>query len=200
MTLAFENFMKQFEMTGSEKADGYSRDAFVGLDSQEKEIVFKLLVTELPWSAEWLFFLDPERALTVVKQKEEQLRGNSYAHVYKLQEQLVKHSGELLYQKHMIEDYANYADGLKPLVVDAIGRTPANEVTREFFKQVILVEVNASAVARASRNLLSSLKVPRQTESEEQNYQNLMDRLRSDSDQVKRRAIAELERFAFSKT
>lgn len=198
MTLAFENFMTQYKMAGREKADGYSQDAFVGLDQQEKETAFKLLVTELPWSTKWLFFLDLERALVVAKQKEKQLRGSSYQHVYKLQEQLVKYSGDLVYQQHMLEDYASYVDDLKPLVVDSVSRTPVNEATLEFFKRIILVEVNSSAVARASRHLMDAFKVPRETESEEKNYQRLMSELRNDSALSKRRAIAEVEKYGGS--
>lgn len=197
MTLAFEMFMQQYRSTGSEKADGYSRDALLGLDGDERKKVFKLLETELPWSAEWLFLVDREKASVVVREKEEELRGDPYAHVYMLQEQLVKHFGDLLYQQHIIEDYPNYIDSLRPLVVDSVGRTPANEAARDFFKQVILVEVNSSAVARASRHLLNSLAVPRKTEDEETKYKQLIAELRGDSAQVKRRAIAELERHGY---
>jgi len=56
MTLAFEKFLGQYEMTGSDKADGYSRDVFIGLNYRERDIVFDLLAKELPWSAKWLFF------------------------------------------------------------------------------------------------------------------------------------------------
>jgi hypothetical protein len=67
MTLPFEKFLRQFKMTGSEKADGYSQDVFVGLDEDERKSVFEILVTELPWGLEWLFFLDVQKALTVAK-------------------------------------------------------------------------------------------------------------------------------------
>lgn len=200
MTLAFERFMQQYNATGSEKADGYSRDALLGLDEHERKKVFKLLETELPWSAEWLFLVDAKNAFIVAKAKEEKLRGDPYANVYMLQEQLVKYSGDLVYQQHMIEDYPNYIDSLRPLVVDSIDRTPANEATREFFKKIILVEVNSSAVARACRHLLNSLKIPRKTEEEERKYKQLMSELRSDSAQVKRRAISELKRYGYSGT
>ncbi len=195
MTLAFETFMKLYKMTGSEKADGYSRDAFIGLEEHEKSEVFKLLVTELPWSAEWIFFLDPEKASVVAKENEKELRGDPYANVYLLQQQLVKYSGDIIYQKHMIEDYPNYIDRLKPYVVDSIGRTPSNEAKVAFLKQVILVETNESAVASASCHLLNAVKFPRTNEADERNYTRLMSELRSDSTQVKQRAIAEVENF-----
>ena len=166
MTAAFEKFVRQYKMTGTEKADGYSPDVFVGLDGYEKEQVFKLLTTELPWSVEWLFRLNPEKALAVVKDEEERLRGNRYVHVYMLQQQLVKYTGDILYQRHMIEDYPNYVEDLKPHVIDAVGCTPANAAAIEFFKRVILVEANTSAVARASRNLLNAIKFPRSSEEE----------------------------------
>jgi hypothetical protein len=124
MTLAFETFMRQCRLTGREKADGYSRDAFIGLAPNEKDIVLQKLASELPWSAEWLFFVDEQKALAIAKEKEQSLRGNPYQDVFRIQQQLVKYSGDLLYQKHMIEDYPKYIDELKPLVVDAKLGTP----------------------------------------------------------------------------
>lgn len=195
MTQAFEEFMRQYKATGSEKADGYSRDVFVGLEQHEKEEVFKLLETELPWSAEWLFLIDQEKALVVAKEKEAKLRGDPYQNVYLLQEQIVKHSGDLSYQRHMIDDYSNYTDSLKPRVVDSIDRTLTSDAALEFFKQVILVEVNSSAVARAARHLLDAFKVPCETVDEEEKYKRLLSDLRSDDIQVKRRAIARISTY-----
>ncbi|WP_449405884.1 hypothetical protein [Massilia phosphatilytica] len=137
MTLAFEKFMKQYKMTGSEKADGYSQDVFVGLDDEEKKVVFELLVTEIPWAIEWLFFLDTEKALIIAKETESRLRGNPYGDAYIFQQKIVKYSGDLLYQKHMIDDYPSYPERVRPLVVDAIHRTPQNENTVAFFKQLL---------------------------------------------------------------
>lgn len=42
MTAAFNEFMRQYKMTGSEKADGYSRSGFAGLDEDEKNEVFNI--------------------------------------------------------------------------------------------------------------------------------------------------------------
>ncbi|MGJ9416849.1 hypothetical protein ACHAC9_03645 [Massilia sp. CMS3.1] len=182
-------------MTGSEKADGYSRDVFVGLDPQEKEEVFRLLVTELPFSTEWLFFLDKEKALVIVKEKEEKLRGNSYSHVYMIQEELLKYSGGMSYQDRMIEDYPSYVDYLRPLVVDSIGRTPANMAAVNFFKQVILTETNDDAVARAARKLLGVLKFPRDTEANDKYYKRLVSELRSESTILKLQALSQIAKY-----
>jgi hypothetical protein len=200
MTVAFDKFMKQFQMTGSEKADGYSRDAFEGLDEHEKTAVFNLLVQELPFSAEWLFFLDAEKAMVVAKEEERKLRGNGYASAYMLQEQLFRHSGDSLYQDHMIEDFPGYVDDVKPLVVDSIGRTTANPTTVTFFKQVVLTEVNTSAVARAARKLVAALNVPRATDADEEKYSRLVRELRSENIDIKLKAMKEIAKFeaAFS--
>ena len=181
MTAAFSEFMRQYKMTGSEKADGYSQSAFIGLDEHEKEEVFNILATELPYSVQWLFFLNKERALPLVKQEEKKLRGDGYARVYMLQEELLDHTGDLSYQKHMIEDYPGYVDYLKPLVVDAVGRTPPTVESVSFLKQVILTETDSDAVARAARRLLNALKVPRVTEADQTNYRKLIGELRSDN-------------------
>jgi hypothetical protein len=195
MTLAFDKFMEQYNMTGREKADGYSRDMLVGLEPDEKDTVFKLLTKEIPWSAEWLLFLDKDKALSFLKQKENELRGNPYADVYRIQEQLVKYSGDLTYQKHMIDDYPNYVTTLKSFVVDSIDRTPSNRDTIDFFKKIILVEVDEDAVAGASVYLLDSIGVPHGTDAEENNYSRLIKNLRSHDIEIKRRALVELEMY-----
>ena len=195
MTAAFEKFMRQYKMTGSEKADGYSSDVFVGLDQEEKEEVFNLLVTELPFSAEWLFFLNKKKALIIVKEEEKKLRGNGYEHVYMLQEELVKYSQEMLYQNHMIEDYPGYIDSLRPLVVDSVGRTPPNTVTLNFLKQVILTEANEDAVARAARKLLMVIKFPRDTENYDKYYKRLISELRSADTQIKLQALNQIAKY-----
>jgi len=195
MTLAFEKFMLEYGMTGAEKADGYSPSAFLELDEREKKIVFSLLVKELPWSAEWLFPLDPDAALIIAKEKEKELRGNGYAHVYKLQQFIVKYSGDLVYQAHMIEDYPNYDEDLKPRVVDAIHCTPKNSATAEFFKRVILTEVTTDAVARASRHFLDDLSFPNATGEEKNIYRRLMNELRSDGLKDKLGAIRYVEKW-----
>lgn len=196
MTVAFDKFMNKYQQTGSEKADGYSLDAFEGLDEYEKEAVFKLLIRELPTSAEWLFFLDVEKAMVITKEEEQKSRGNAYSSAYMLQEQLLKHTGDLIYQDHMIEDYPSYVDALKPLVVDSIGRTPANPTTVAFLKQVVLTEVNIRTVARAARQLLAALNVPRATEADEEKYSRLIKDLRSESADTKLKAIEQLAKFA----
>jgi len=182
-------------MTGREKADGYSRDAFIGLTPNEKDIVLQKLTSELPWSAEWLFFVDKQKALAIAKEKEQSLRGNPYQDVFRIQQQLVKYSGDLLYQKHMIEDYPKYIDELKPLVIDAVDDTPVSDESIEFFKQVILLEANIDAVASASVHLLRALNVPRNTDEERVTFKRLLDDLRSEDPRSKRRGMAEVETY-----
>lgn len=55
MTSAFNEFLRRYKITGSEKADGYSQSAFIGLNEHEKEEVFKILVMELPYSVSGYF-------------------------------------------------------------------------------------------------------------------------------------------------
>jgi hypothetical protein len=195
MTQAFETFIEQYNLTGREKVDGYSRDAFIGLAPDEKDIVLQKLTSELPWSAEWLFFVDKQKALAIAKEKEQSLRGNPDQDVFRIQQQLVKYSGDLLYQKHMIEDYPKYIDELKPLVVDAVDDTPVSDESIEFFKQVILLEANIDAVASASIHLLQALNVPRNTEEEKITFKRVLGDLRSNDLQFKRRGIAQAEKY-----
>jgi hypothetical protein len=195
MTAAFIEFMRQYRLTGSEKADGYSRNAFIGLDEHEKETVFGLLESELPFSAEWLVFLDRDRAIEVLKAEEPRWRQNPYAHAYLAQEELVRHCGDLVYQRHMIEDYSNYDVRLKPLLISAVWRTPQNADTIAFFKRVILSEADEDAAKRAVSELLSALEVPRTTEEGRQSYDRLRKQLLSDDPEVKLRALKYLERY-----
>ena len=184
-----KNFLAKFGSTGSEKADGYSRNDFIGLTECEKKTAFDYLVLELPWEVEWLFFLDPKRAAIVAKKKEAEERGNRHSHVYLIQKQLVNQCGEMKYQQHMIDDYYNYIDCLKPLVVDAIAQTPRSNSSVNFFKNLILVESNEDALASASVHFLNSLGFMRETESEKKVYLQLLSQLRCDSRLVKISAI-----------
>lgn len=184
-----KNFLAKFGSTGSEKADGYSRNDFIGLTECEKKTAFDYLVLELPREVEWLFFLDPKRAAIVAKKKEAEERGNRHSHVYLIQKQLVNQCGEMKYQQHMIDDYYNYIDCLKPLVVDAIAQTPRSNSSVNFFKNLILVESNEDALAGASVHFLNSLGFMRETESEKKVYLQLLSQLRCDSHLVKISAI-----------
>ncbi|NRR34127.1 hypothetical protein HSX11_28535 [Oxalobacteraceae bacterium] len=194
-SLAFKRFLKQYNMTGSEKADGYSYDVFIGLSDAEQEIVFDLLVKEIPHSLEWLFLLNAEKALMTAKDAEQRLRGNFYSDAYLVQQEIVKHSNDLLYQNHIIEDYPSYVDKLKPRVIDSVGRTPANAATVAFFKKIILTEVNSSAVARAAHHLLADLKIPRTNELEEENYSRLLSDLLSESAQTKSAVMNRIAKY-----
>jgi len=189
MSCMIKNFLTKFGRTGSEKADGYSRNDFIGLTEFEKKTAFDYLVLELPWEVEWLFFLDPKRAAIVAKQKEAEERGNRHSHVYLIQKQLVNQCGEMKYQQHMIDDYYNYIDCLKPLVVDAIAQTPRSSSSVNFFKHLILVESNEDALAGASVHFLNSLGFIRETESGKKAYLQLLSQLRCDSRLVKLSAI-----------
>lgn len=195
MTSEFDLFMKEYQMTGSEKADGYSIDALIGLSEREKEIAFDLLLKELPWSTKWLFILDAQKAASVARETEEEMRNKDGEDVYMLQQQLVKYTGDLVYQQHMIEDYAKYRDKVRPLVVDAIDRTPTNQAKIDFFKHVLLIEVNSNAVARAARHLLDAINFPRSTDSEKANYDRLISNLRSDDTRVKVNALGKIQKY-----
>jgi len=195
MTSEFDLFMKEYQMTGSEKADGYSIDALIGLSEREKEIAFDLLLKELPWSTKWLFILDAQKAASVARETEEEMRNKDGEDVYMLQQQLVKYTGDLVYQQHMIEDYAKYRDKVRPLVVDAVDRTPTNQAKIDFFKHVLLIEVNSNAVARAARHLLDAINFPRSTDSEKANYDRLISNLRSDDTRVKVNALGKIQKY-----
>lgn len=194
MTAAFDEFLRQYKMTGSEKADGYSRDAFLGLEGHEKEEVFGLLVHELPHSVDWLFFVDAKKAFHITKEREKALRGNGYIPVYMLQKELVKYSGGLTYQNHMIEDYPSYTDRLRSSAVKAVADTPLSKVAIDFFRQVIMTETHIDAVTRAALALLHALRIPRDTELEKKKYKQLKDDLRSENVQVKLNALTYLAR------
>lgn len=138
--------------------------------------------------------MDRERVLTIVKEAEQKGRGDPYGDTYKLQAAIVMHTRDLAYQEHMIEDYPSYHKRKKPLVVDAINRTPANETTIDFFKKVIRTETNEDAVAGASMYFLDSLNVANATQRDRVVYDRLLDNLRSDDTSVQMRAIAQAER------
>ncbi len=195
MTRAFDTFLKQYRATGSEKADGYSRDAFVGLDEGEKIEVFDLLVKELPWAADWLFFLDGAKAMAVALTLEPGLRGGGYSGVHWLQREMVKHSGDLRYQQHMIDDYPAYADRVRPQVIDSIAGTPMNATAFGFFRQVILTETCDDPQFRACWRYLHAIEVPRVTDADEANHERWLGILRNGDNDAKQRTLAELAPF-----
>ncbi|NVM75484.1 hypothetical protein FHW83_001264 [Duganella sp. SG902] len=188
MTAAFDTFMHQYQMSGSDKADGYGKDALAGLTSEEQKEVFNLLLTELPFSVEWLFFLDAEKALAVAKEYEAKWRCDGDRHVYKLQQHIVQHTGDWVYQQRMIEDYPHYVGRLRLLAIDAVHRTPANAATMAFLEQVILTETDERALARACRHLLGDAGLSPNSD----NYQRLLNSLRSDSIATKLAAFTEI--------
>lgn len=195
MTTAFDEFIRQYNLKGSEKADGYSPDVFIGLSESEKQEVFDLLLTEISVSAKWLFLLNPDKALNVVKDKEAQWRGDAYRRVFNLQEEIIQHAGDLTYQNHMIEDYPHYSENLKPLAIDSIGRTPNTLQKITFLKNIILTETNDDAVFRAASRLLNSLKLPRDTDAQEKEYQTLISDLNNSETTIKIQAFQILEYY-----
>lgn len=194
MTAAYEKFMDQYRAIGSAKADGYSRDVFIGLEMDEQEEVFNLLVSELPNTVNWLFVLDPEKALPIVRNRVQMWRGDRGKHVFLLQEALIKYGGDMTYQAQMIDDYPGYIDYLRPQAVAAIGRTPTNGATITFFKQVILTETKSEAVFRAADELLSALGVQCSTAEEIQQYRCYLLNLCSENVQDKLGVLSELEK------
>lgn len=154
--------MKQYHAIGSEKANGYSRDAFIGLTPQEKEEVFRLLVTELSWFVEWLFFLDAERALPVVKEAEQKGRDAPYGGTYKLQEAIVNHTKDLTYQANMIEDYLAYHKQ------EAVGRRcdqqDSGERNHDRFLQEAYPDRNKRGCRRGGEHVLPRLPERRERE------------------------------------
>lgn len=190
MTPAFAQFTRQYHLTGREKADGYDWTAFAGLADDEKPVVFDMLEQELPWASDWFFALDPARALVVAQRIEPGLRGRSGAHW--LQQQIVRYSGDLRYQRHMMEDYPRYADRNRAQVIDSLAATPANSDTIAFFKQVVTTEAEHDAVFRAGWALLSALGVPGSTEPEQQVYHRILDGFRQPELAARLAALAQL--------
>ncbi|MYM73113.1 hypothetical protein GTP56_13030 [Duganella sp. FT134W] len=188
MSAAFDEFMRQQRMTGSEKADGYSPNVFVGLSEEEKPIVLSLLLRELPWSAEWIWVVAPDNAEIILREWIDARRGDPYRHVYMALQSLVRHTGDLRYQQQMIEDYPSYHDDLKHQVVDAIHYTPVNVETINLFKHVVLEDADADARFSAAYSLLDSLQVRQNAE-----YERLLGHLRSEDLQLRAAALAQLD-------
>jgi len=193
MTSAFAIFIEQYNMTGSEKADGYSACAFTGLSEQEKEEVFRILETELPWSAEWLFFLDRDRAIAVAKEMEAALRTQCRDSVHYLQKQLVKFTGDFIYQQHMVDGYATHPASVRAAVISAVDVAPANRAQIDFFKQVLRTERDERAVFRAGWHLLDKVNFPGDRPVNEKKYDDLLDDLRMNRAEVNLRVLETIE-------
>lgn len=192
MSASFEKFMAQYKQTGSEKADGYSRDVFIGLEPHEKEAVFVILKTELPWSAGWLFLLDPDNAINTAKAELQRLRGDPYAAAYLLQVQFLSYTGDLQYQQDMVDDYDTYADYLKPQVIRTLWSTPGSKNVTALFARVICEEADPDTRASASIGFLRALNVPHHGAEEKSDYDRLYAQLRSNDPESRRQAIDEI--------
>ncbi|AXA92019.1 hypothetical protein [Massilia sp. YMA4] len=193
MTPAFAEFTRQYHLTGREKADGYTWTAFAGLAVDEKQIVFDMLVRELPWACDWLFALDPVQALVVAQRLEPEMRGRTNA--YWLQQQMVRHSGDLRYQRHMMEDYAVYPSRHKAQLLRSLAATPMNERTIEFLKHVLITEVERDAVFWAGCALMDAFRVPNSTEVERQRHHRILDGFRQSQPAARLAALARLELY-----
>ncbi|MCW7536726.1 hypothetical protein OOT46_02510 [Aquabacterium sp. A7-Y] len=195
MTPAFANFLKQYNATGSEKADGYSVDHFDGMSEQEKQQAFAMLSEQAdvdPESAQWLFYLDPSKAKDACEGLVRQKKSNPYAASFILLFYLAKYTADVQYQRQMIEGYATYAELHKHLAVEYIGRTQTTPGQIEFLKAVTLTEANEKAVARAAFNLLRACAVPSSTDAEKIQFQAYLDSLKG-SFETKTRALKSLE-------
>lgn len=195
LTKAFEIFLKEHEAKGREKTDGYSPEAFQGLDDYERKTVFRLLAEELPWSVKWLFYLDKDEATKITVAIEEKMRGDKYSHIYLLQEQLLLHAASNDYQIRMIEDYQNYDEDLKPKVIRCICRTPFNENVLNFLRTIVLAEVNSSAIYWSSIHLLDMALVFYSEKLDEKRREELISSLRGNDRLMKLNAIDDMARM-----
>lgn len=190
MSDAYQRFIRQYNATGREKADGYDRSHFDGMTPAEKAQAFELLKDEavnLPEVVKWLFHLDAARAAPVALQIAQSRDSDAYYPWYLIYEQLQAHSQDLRYQKQMIDGYPRVAADYRAQAVEALGRTPPSAARRDFFRDVVTNESDPSVLAGAAYHLARDLKLPQTTDQEKKRFRDILVGLSGD-DPTQRRA------------
>jgi hypothetical protein len=180
---AYQQFIRQYNATGREKADGYARAHFDGMTPAEKAQAFDLLKDEVarhPSFVEWLFYVDAARAAPVALQIVQQQEVDPYYPAYLVYEQLQAHSQDLRYQQRMIDGYPRVPADYRDQAIEALGRTPPSPARRDFLRDVLLSETNPSVLAGAAYHLVVDLKLPYNTDAEKKRFRQVVAALGSE--------------------
>lgn len=197
MTDTYNNFLKQYNSKGSQKADGYSESHFEGMTVDEKKEAFDLLKTELiaPGVADWLFYLDPiqaEMVLLAYINKDAKNKSGIHRVFY----QLYIKTTENKYQNSLIDNYIQYLDWEKDEAIWLInGSKPEKNIASAFYKNVIMTEKNKDALSSAADFFLRLNGLPCKAKEEKLEFFRIRKLLESAVVDDKVNGILSVEKF-----
>lgn len=196
MTAAFDNFLKQYNSSGSQKADGYNQSHFKNLTNTEKYKAFELLEEELiaPDVTDWLLYLDESRAINTMKQYISNVTPGTTAGVHRIYNALYKATGDQQYLDGLINSYKDYFDWEKEEALWLIrNNNPAIETTNNLYKNILNTEENPKAQALAADFYLRNKGYTCNSKEESKSFFNLKEQLISLNINERKNLLANLE-------
>ncbi len=183
MTKTFDNFLEQYHSSGSQKADGYNKSHFYGLTAKEKEKAFELLINEsiAPGVADWLFYLDKERAENLLKNEINHSNKDSMSGIHRLYLALYRNTHDKRYQNLLIDGFFSYSELDKCEALLAIKSTgPDSNRILELYKKIIFSSNNSKVITSAADLFLRHIKQPCESENDRKEFYSIRKMLESD--------------------
>ncbi|RLU00126.1 hypothetical protein [Ketobacter sp.] len=153
MTATFDHFLKQYNSTGSQKADGYNESHFDSLNDAEKAKAFDLLEQELiaPGVTEWLMYLDQTKAIDAFKQYISSATPGTSAGTHRVYNALYKATGDQEYLDKMIENYSHYLDWEREEALWLIrNNSPKPKAANTFYRNLLEAEYDPKVKSLAA--------------------------------------------------
>lgn len=182
MTVIFEKFKRQYYSTGREKADGYVRGHFDGLSANEKIKAFDMLSDEMgvnPDAVEWLFYLNDRKAKQVCLDYIQANKSGDKSGFFVIYYYLYKQSGDIRYQKKMIDEFYDFPDYQRGVALEYLRKTKVSMDYTDFLRSIIAGRHVEDLANRAAYHYLLAHNVPGETKKEQEVFDNFLDSLKS---------------------
>ena len=143
MTKTFDRFLKQFNSTGNDKAQGYDESHFDGLNEDEKKKVFELLESELiaPGVIGWLFRLDANRAENTLKNYITKHSGMPTSGLHRIYIALFHFTNNEIYLDYFERDFHSYYEWEKEDALQLYAAYTSDDSRKKsFLNQVMAAE------------------------------------------------------------
>jgi len=197
MTKTYQSFLRQSNAQGREKADGYDRSHFDGLDDTEREAAFIRLTEEAKYDHTcfvWLFYLDRNRARATclaLLQNGELSDELCPVEAYRC---LFVHFGDPAHQTAMIESSRLVRSAYdKPTAIVIALRAGNSPEVRNYLKEVVLGESDAETVHTAAFEFLCLYEIPRDSDANRAIFNHFEEVLRFGSTSEKQRVLVQVE-------
>jgi len=195
MTNTFSHFKNQLHSKGSQKADGYDKSHFDGLNENEKNEAFNLLKKEsvAPGVPEWIFYLNRSKAKEYFDDYIEKNNSETPG-IHRVYFQLYIETKEKHYQNLLINNFFNYPNRDSREALWLInGCDFENFMKIELLKKIILNHSPTKAVITASDFYLRLNGFNLSTQEEKDRFYEIRSLLSSNSIDSKMKAITKIE-------